>query len=108
MVYLTQYEFYPIYEPAEGGYYYEGSRIVCSIKLSKNQAKRRFKQLCKEYQKDSEELWFDDRYYVFVSNYSNDPIIHAVGLRGPYIGDGEMWVIEKNKGSQTSGRRPYC
>ena len=28
MYYLTYYEAYPIYEPAEGGYYYEGRNCI--------------------------------------------------------------------------------
>ena len=31
MPHISHYEKYPIYEPAEGGYYYEGRRLVDSI-----------------------------------------------------------------------------
>lgn len=108
MVYLTHYELYPIFEPAEGGYYYEGCSVVQSIKLSKNQAKRRFKRLCEEYKKDEREPWHDDRYGLHISNLSNSECIHVLRCTSKYIGDGEMWVIEKYSGSQTSGWHPYC
>lgn len=32
MRYITHYEEYPIYEPAEGGYYYSGNKVVDSEK----------------------------------------------------------------------------
>ena len=30
MRYISHYEEYPIYEPAEGGYYYPGNQLVAS------------------------------------------------------------------------------
>lgn len=30
MRYISYYEEYPIYEPAEGGYYYPGNRLIDS------------------------------------------------------------------------------
>ena len=40
MIYLSYYEEYPIYEPAEGGYYYSGAELVESERLSKRAAKK--------------------------------------------------------------------
>ena len=40
MYYVTYYEEYPIYEPAEGGYYYAGSRNV-SVREFKSWRKAR-------------------------------------------------------------------
>ena len=40
MVWLSYYEEYPIYEPAEGGYYYEGLALVKTERLSKRAAKK--------------------------------------------------------------------
>lgn len=36
MRYLSYYREYPIYEPAEGGYYYAGNQLVKSERLSNN------------------------------------------------------------------------
>ena len=35
MRYISHYEEYPIYEPAEGGYYYPGNHLVASERESK-------------------------------------------------------------------------
>ena len=39
MRYVTHYEEYPIYEPAEGGYYYSGNQVVDTERMSKRKAK---------------------------------------------------------------------
>ena len=31
--YVSYYEAFPIFEPAEGGYYYEGRQLIDSIKV---------------------------------------------------------------------------
>lgn len=40
MRYITHYEEYSIYEPAEGGYYYSGNQVVDSEKMSKRACKK--------------------------------------------------------------------
>lgn len=44
MRYISHYEEYPIYEPAEGGYYYAGNQIVESERKSKRQCKKILKK----------------------------------------------------------------
>lgn len=91
MVYLTHYEEYPIYEPAEGGYYYAGRQAVEYRRLnSMKQAKR----ILAKMQKSLEEAGFivyEDRAY----------------LPSKYIGEGQSWRIEKVLGSHESGKQIY-
>lgn len=98
MVYLTHYSEYPIYEPAEGGYYYAGNEVVEYERLSLRQAKRKFEELIRELVSEDT----DERYpwiqisprFIVRNNY--------------YIGDGESYCIERKLGSNRSGRVIYC
>lgn len=91
MVYLTHYTEYPIYEPAEGGYYYEGREAGTFYRLnSEKQAKRKLAKMKKELEHWGFTVCEDSAY-----------------LDSKYIGDGEEWVIEKVYGSRNSGWHPY-
>lgn len=91
MVYLTHYTEYPIYEPAEGGYYYAGKNADCFYRLnSVKQAKRILAKLKKKLETDGFVVCEDCAF-----------------LHSHYIGEGEAWVIEKVYGSRNSGWRPY-
>lgn len=92
MVYLTHYCEYPIYEPAEGGYYYAGREAYEYYRLnSVKQAKRKLAKMRKELE-DTGFVVCDDMAY----------------LSSKYIGDGEEWLIEKVYSSHESGRQIYC
>ena len=109
MRYITHYEQYPIYEPAEGGYYYAGNQVVESERLSKCKAKANMNEIwamC-EAENAENEKWekrtgqrFD---YWHRSNDGN-----KIWKTSRYIGEGESYVIERNKGSETRGYVPYC
>lgn len=45
MRYISHYEEYPIYEPAEGGYYYAGNQLVVSERKSKRQCRKDFEEI---------------------------------------------------------------
>ena len=45
---ITYYEEYPIYEPAEGGYYYEGNEVTWSRKKSKRSCRKEFEEIWKK------------------------------------------------------------
>ena len=115
MRYISHYEEYPIYEPAEGGYYYSGNGLVESERLSKRKAKAELERIWIECQKENEEvrkyynnneekcygkLWVRDKNYIY-RNY--DPYDY-----NRYIGTGESFTIERHQGSQRKGRVPYC
>ena len=92
MYYLTHYCEYPIYEPAEGGYYYAGREVYEHYKfLTKWGARRKLKKMQAELEEygwivDKDEAW----------------------LPSKYIGEEEQWYIERKLGSHTSGRQIYC
>ena len=91
MVYLTHYTEYPIYEPAEGGYYYAGREANECYRLnSVKQAKRKLAKMQKELEAEGFEVYEDEAY-----------------MYSKYIGESESWIIEKVYGSHESGRQIY-
>lgn len=91
MVYLTHYAEYPIYEPAEGGYYYAGNEAYEYYRLnSEKQAKRKLAKMQKELEAEGF-IVDEDRAY----------------LPSKYIGEGESWRIEKVYGSHNRGKQIY-
>ena len=101
MRYITHYEEYPIYEPAEGGYYYAGNQVVESERLSKRQCKKNLKELWKDAQKENEYLPEKEQWVMFRDGTE-------IRRCSRYIGEGESYVIEKNYGSKVRGWHPYC
>ena len=95
MIYLAHYTEYPIYEPAEGGYYYEGQQADCFYRLnSLKQAQRKLKKMKKSLEKDG--------FYVCIQNNICEAYKYS-----KYIGRGELWTVEKVYGSHNRGWRPY-
>lgn len=91
MVYLTHYTEYPIYEPAEGGYYYAGKEANEYYRLnSVKQAKRKLAKMRKDLEAEGFEV-YEDRAY----------------MHSKYIGESESWTIEKVSGSHESGKQIY-
>lgn len=91
MIYLTHYTEYPIYEPAEGGYYYAGREAGTYYECdSIKQAKCKLKELAEELEEEGFVVCED---YAFLSS--------------KYIGEGEQWIIEEVYGSENSGWHPY-
>ena len=78
--YVTFYEEYPIYEAAEGGYYYTGREpAMCFAKcISYKKAKRLYEKYCKIY-----------------NNYSK------------YIGESQYCLIETKFGKNRLGKQIY-
>ena len=97
MVYLSYYEEYPIYEPAEGGYYYAGLELVESERLSKRQAKKLFDEQAEEL------LSEDSNWYLGNIKFGRQMTRHS-----KYIGEGAYICIEKHKGMHERGWQPYC
>ena len=91
MVYLTHYQQYPLYEPAEGGYYYAGNEAFESFTfLTKWGAKRQLAKMRAELEADDFTV-YDDK---------------AI-LSSKYIGEGESWEIERKYGSHNRGKQIY-
>jgi hypothetical protein len=117
MRYISHYQKYPIYEPAEGGYYYAGNELVESERKSKRACKKELLRIWEECKKENEEFGFTEENksdwterarrtqiypWIFVreKNY--------IYRKGYYIGEGESFVIERRQGSRESGWKPYC
>lgn len=95
MIYLTHYTEYPIYEPAEGGYYYAGQQADCYYRLnSMKQARRQLRKMQKNLETEGFMVYLDGN---LCEAYRPDK----------YIGNGELWITEKMYGSHNSGWRPY-
>ena len=89
--YVSWYDKYPIYEPAEGGYYYEGLDCACWYKFgSLARAKKWLKRWAEEY---GYELSGNERHAYEESHY---------------IGEGTVIHIETVQGIHTCGYVPYC
>lgn len=84
--YVSYYEDFPIYEAAEGGYYYPGTELIACYKVgSLKRARSLYKKLLSEY--DLPENGRES---------------------GRYIGDSRMLKIETIAGKHESGYIPYC
>lgn len=91
MVYLTHYQEYPLYEPAEGGYYYAGNEAFESFTfLTKWGAKRHLAKMKANLEEEGFVV-YDNRAF----------------LPSKYIGEGESWRIEKKYGSHNRGKQIY-
>jgi len=88
--FVSWYKAYPIYEPAEGGYYYEGEHLIQSIRVGS------LKRARKAMQREAKSLGFTS----IGSNMSS--------LCGKYIGESEYIYIETVRGIHEHGWRPYC
>jgi len=114
--YVSWIREYPIYEPAEGGYYYEGETVIyCKEFANWKKAKRDFFSLLDEFTDyigiksiRKEFLHEDDNIYVNltggVGKFGNHPY---VGYSTGYVGQGEYIQITRRK-PENHGRVPYC
>lgn len=112
MRYVTHYEEYPIFEPAEGGYYYSGNQVVESERYSKRKAKAELARLWEEAKAENLEMFGaeepGDRDEYGNRIYPWRKIENMIIRHSHYIGEGESYVIERHEGSKTRGWRPYC
>lgn len=91
--YVTYYQEYPIYEPAEGGYYYAGVDAVHSKGFETREEAMEYASELKS--ESGEDGW---------KSYSNGYM-----KKGKYVGEGERIVIETRRDylSQEKGWEPY-
>lgn len=117
MRYISHYEEYPIYEPAEGGYYYPGNQLMSSERKSKRACKQALFEIWEQCQRDNIERGFreDNRneWDQIISNTYEYPWFinkehNFIYKNSYYIGEGESYIIERKQGSQEAGRQPYC
>ena len=101
---VQKYERYAIYEPAEGGYYYEGKEPFDYLTLdTKPEAIEALRTLVNEA---NDGLTREDEGYLRISSCGTG----AISINHRYIGDGEEYYVEpiNRRGRQREGRVPYC
>lgn len=99
--YLTHYCEYPIYEPAEGGYYYAGADYDCYWESdSLDEIRSKFEEMRSELEEDGYKVWEFEYKDINVG-------LMAVKY-SPYIGHNEYWLLEESLGSDVKGYVPYC
>ena len=108
MFYVTHYEEYPIYEPAEGGYYYSGREWTeATDKESRRQAHRDldwyWENVCKPA---NEHLPVQEQWQYFRGRVNGQ--LPMIRKNSRYIGEGEFYCMEKRLGSHECGRQVYC
>lgn len=114
MRYISYYEEYPIYEPAEGGYYYTGNQLLRTERKSKRQCRREFEKIWRDCQKENEKNGFvEDRDWNEVVVNTGEYLWVRVDDNyickiGKYIGEGASYTIKRKSGSMESGWQLYC
>ena len=95
--YLTYYEAYPIYEPAEGGYYYEGRNAIKWWESEDiNELLNSISNFTEEFEMEMLPFDFDDiKDELKKWGYCVVALTHA-----KYIGDDEYLVMETEKAFQ--------
>lgn len=99
MWYVTLLEEYPIYEPAEGGYYYAGTSIAdCRVFQSRRKARQFYNKVREEFIAEFGEptdVCIPGRNYhgrVWEFNWSNCPgIAHSTG----FVGEGHELTLTR-------------
>lgn len=94
--YVSFYTKYPIFEPAEGGYCYDGIHLQESHSFTtRRKAKAYLRKMLKISTLGSDGEW-----------HSNDRT--SFGWNDRYVGEGYFFTLERIPGSEESGRKPYC
>lgn len=98
--YVTAIEEYPIYEPAEGGYYYTGTTIVWErVFQNRRKAKRYFNRCAKEFT-------YEFSTYGSLSRYDRDGCYMQIEHHTRYIGEGHRLRMS-NRPYEERGYTPY-
>lgn len=95
--YLTYYEAYPIYEPAEGGYYYEGRNAIKWWESKDlNELLNSISNFAEDFEMEKIPFDFDDiKDELEKWGYCVVALTHA-----KYIGDDEYLVMETERAFQ--------
>lgn len=110
MYYVTYYRNYPIFEPAEGGYYYSGREIIDSQSFTnRRKAKRFYYNWVKQFYNlhDAVEENINQRDFGGWFSWDNDKEIAFIKTNSRYIGEGEG-IIFSAAPIEEKGYTPYC
>ena len=108
--YVTYWREYPIYEPAEGGYYYAGSQNIWTASFNTfRKARRYFAKAAAEFREYIVEGGGEERLYQYHmggrNRYNEGSSIH---YHSKYIGDGEGITITFGEPVRERIYEPYC
>lgn len=100
-MFLSLYEHYPIYEPAEGGYYYTGMKLRKTKYVPFFLVRKALKKIHFQWTMEAEGYMDGDRVYLYRD---------GVQWLCKYIGDGQSVIVERlwSIGSHEKGRVPYA
>lgn len=102
--YITEYRQYPIYEPAEGGYYYEGTEIVQYTRTTSiKRARKILRQMVLEAKPWEDTPHTEEEIREALESTKNHFYIFT-----KFIGEGMEWHIETKLRKNEHGWRPYC
>ena len=104
MYYVSRYEEYPIYEPAEGGYYYAGCELVHSAECETIEDAL---DVAWGFANDAELRQFNIGVEEAASDIDEFGSCCTAADYGRYIGETVFICIELEKGSEERGAHPY-
>ena len=107
--YVSYVEEYPIYEPAEGGYYYTGDTVVFCRKFSTwKKANKYYQKLKKWFLEESEWGVDESRIHTWDNSGVDKWGEGSVAIyQSRYIGEGARVQITRGP-FQERGWQPYC
>ena len=106
MFYVSYITEYPIYEPAEGGYYYAGETVQqCAAFPSWKKANRAYQALKREF--EAEYQYEYGRIESFACGGCGKYVNPATFFHSKYIGEGARVEITRTKPHDV-GWHPYC
>lgn len=112
MFYVSYITEYPIYEPAEGGYYYAGTVVEECYKFDTwKKANKHFQKMKRDfldyYEYEAAHGMVDVREISGVKKFRGFDIGSSVVLHSKYIGDGARIEISCRE-PRERGWEPYC
>ena len=107
--YVSYVEEYPIYEPAEGGYYYAGEQVVDYRKFSSwKKANKCFQKWKKWFLEENEWAVAQNRIHIWenpgIDKYGDGSLVR---YNSKYIGEGAKVQITRGPFKE-HGYEPYC
>lgn len=108
-VYYSQYEEYPIFEPAEGGYYYSGRGVSAYSECdSFEDAFEEFVSDIDTYKQDGYTVNYNDTDLEKAKkDFETNGRIRVATYSSNYVGDGIFIQIEKELGESESEKQVY-
>ena len=109
MYYVSFITQYPIYEAAEGGYYYSGTSVEECREFSSWKKANRYYQKMRKWFLEDYSFWVNGKtgvsdYQCGCVNKRNHPVVRCYSR---YVGE-DAWVQLTRTKPQEHGWHPYC